>query len=164
MSALCYRAAVFPTFSLLHTLNPHEWIWVFIHYDIQNHLCTNNNWLKGKSHTQLQDFTCTLFFSLDSWKLLPLWFSCSICTSVSVCPVDPIFLSPPGLSSSHPSVDVSHCVSVCVCPDQSAMTWISAAARGQSCAMVFPKMMEARVTRISGYHSEQSKRPAPTRT
>ena len=46
------------------------------------------------------------------------------------------------------------CVCVWVRPwDRWAMTWLSAAALGQSCAVVSIRTMETRVADLSGYHS-----------
>ncbi len=88
--------------------------------------------------------------SLDISPHLNLHFHCPT-TSLSL---------PPALSPSHPPVTLSYCVYVCVCVcvcvcvwGRWAMTWLSAAALGQSCAVVLGRTMETRVADLSGYHS-----------
>lgn len=102
---------------------------------------------KQKSHktnlTQLRRWE-----HMCSGKISCIWISFS-----SVLWRSYVFFST--LSASHPSVceRLYVCVLVRVC-DHWSMTWLSAAAAGQSRAMVLSQTMGTRVTELSGSHSE----------
>ena len=94
--------------------------------------------------TPLADISPHLTLHFLSYDLS---LSVSLSLSLSSLLVHPLIL----LSVSPP---LCVCVCVCVRPwDRWAMTWLSAAALGQSCAVVSIWTMETRVADLSGYHS-----------